>query len=66
MAMQKPARWAVIENAGYDGECVIASNFPHWLDAHAYVRSHYDEDERESLHVDIAFWDEEGFWSYDH
>ena len=65
--MGKPMRWAVIENAGYEGECVIASNFTHWLDAYDYVCSHYDEDERESLHVDVAHWDEEGeFWSYDH
>jgi hypothetical protein len=48
---------------------VIASKFDHWMDAQDYVRSHYDRDEQESLHVGIAFWDDrngDGFWSYDH
>lgn len=65
--MRKNMRWAVIENAGYEGECTIASNFTHWLDAQDYVRSHYAKDEQGSLHVDIAFWDDEQeCWSYDH
>ena len=58
---------AVIENAGYVGENLRKSGFTNWRDAEAYINAHYDEDEREMLHVDIAHWDEDGgFWSYDH
>ena len=66
MTMQKPARWAVIENAGYEGECVRRGDFKSAMEAERYAQSKYDEDEREDLHVDIAFWDADGFWSYDY
>lgn len=59
-------RLAVIENAGYEGES-IRGEFTSWRDAQAFIDSHYEDDEFESLHVDIAHWDVEGsFWSYDH
>ena len=59
-------RLAVIENAGYQGECV-RKEFASWREAEAWTRRHYSEAERDSLHVDIAHWDAVGeFWSYDH
>jgi hypothetical protein len=65
--MAKPNRWAVIEYAGYEGECVVASDFSHWQFAQEYVNNHYDRDEQEDMRVDIAFWDaEQECWSYDH
>jgi hypothetical protein len=60
-------KWAIIENAGYEGERNIGGEFGSSKEAWAYVSKMYDPDEQESLHVDVAHWDEDGeFWSYDH
>lgn len=65
--MTKTMIWAVIENAGHNGEQVVADNFSHWMDAYAYIQKQYDEDEIETLHIDVAHWDsEQECWSYDH
>jgi hypothetical protein len=63
--MDFPNRWAVIEEAGYVGESVIRDNFDSWSEANAFTLKRYDADEREELHVDIAYWDGDG-WSYDY
>lgn len=64
---QHPAKWAIIENAGYEGENIAGQNFTSEAQAWATVRRNYDPDEIEDMHVDVAHWDEEGgFWSYDH
>lgn len=58
------SEWAVIENAGYVGENV-RGRFESWHAAERFVQDKYDEDERQDLHVDIAYWDGDG-WSYDY
>lgn len=64
--MAKPTTWAVIENAGYDGE-----NTRHvdrsYAEANRWADEHYTRQERADLNVDIAHWDhEQDCWSYDH
>jgi hypothetical protein len=45
-------KWVIVENAGYIGECDIAT-CSSYREALHYQNSHYDADEREELHVDI-------------
>lgn len=65
-------RWAVIENAGYEGEYVLCDNLTSHDEAWRYARGKYTKDELDPhhpncLHVDVAFWDEEtAGWSYDY
>lgn len=57
---------AVIENAGYQGER-LRFECASWADAYRFIERAYSADERDTLHVDVAHWDEaEEFWSYDH
>lgn len=59
-------KFAVIENAGYERERIVNSALESYRDACAWKDAHYAEDEQESLHVDIAWWDVAGsFWTYD-
>lgn len=64
--MTHPTKWAVIENAGYEGERV-ARTFATEGAALDFFADHYSDEEADELHVDVAHWDEDGaFWSYDH
>lgn len=51
--MTMPKQYTVVENAGYEGEQDILS-FPRLREALDYIKSHYDHDEVDSLHVQIA------------
>lgn len=58
--------FGIIEYAGWDCEKHTGALFKSSRDAWAYVSKHYDDDEVESLGVDVGRWDREGeFWTYD-
>ena len=60
------AAYGIVEFAGWDREKHTGGLFARASDAWAYVNTHYDPDEVESLGVDVARWEPEGeFWSYD-
>jgi hypothetical protein len=65
MAISLQKHLAIVENSGYVGECTIA-HCSSWADAYKYIDSHYDPEEKESLHVAIAVVLEDGSHSYDY
>jgi hypothetical protein len=59
--------WAVIENAGYEGEWIAREDLPSMFRAIEVMEKLYpDQEEREALHVDVAWKTEEGWYSYDY
>lgn len=58
--------WAIIENAGYEREQDIGGRFKNFSEAYDYLCKHYDTDELESLHVEIARVLDDGSFSYDY
>lgn len=54
----KTDSWAVVEQAGYANERVIAE-WDNYDDAWCAMQELYTPEEREELHVDIMRWDEE-------
>lgn len=58
--------WVVVENAGYEGEYVWPTLHATFMEACAWRDRKYDDDERESLRVDIARVDDEQHLSYDY
>lgn len=52
--------FVIVEHAGYEGEHDIGGKFDSYAEARDYVRKMYEPDEREQLHVEIAFDGPEG------
>jgi hypothetical protein len=46
-------QYIVVENAGYERECDVFKSTSFHA-ARAWMREHYEQDEIEDLHVDIA------------
>jgi hypothetical protein len=57
--------YAVVENAGYVGECDIRTGLLTYMEASDYMHSYYDQDEIEGLHVDIALDMPDGHRTYE-
>lgn len=58
------AQYIVVEQAGYVGECDRKS-FDRYEDALEWRDDHYDDNEIDRLHVEIAFENGEGDRTYD-
>lgn len=58
-------KWAVVENAGYDGEA-IRKTFDGYTAACTWLGRHYLTEEREELHVAVARIAESGELTYDY
>jgi len=65
--MEAHMRWAVIENAGYEGEWVAQTDFATEREAWKWAHERYQYDEMQEMHVDVAHWDDDQeCWSYDY
>jgi hypothetical protein len=62
--MKDPA-YIVVEMAGYVGEN-DRCRFPEYLQAVAWMRQHYTDEEIQNLHVDIAFENADGDRTYEY
>lgn len=60
-----PGQYIVVENAGYIGERDARKGFPNYHAALDWLNQFYDEDDRETLHPDICYEDENGKRNYD-
>lgn len=59
-------KWVVVENAGYEGEYVWPQLHASYMDAERFAARKYRAGEREELHVDIAYVEDEQHLSYDY
>lgn len=57
--------YRVVENAGYEREYVTPGHFADYRSAQFWMNHHYEDDEVESLHVDIAKQLPDGSLTYD-
>lgn len=62
---QRVAHFAIIEQAGYEGEKDIGGRFATQRAARQHIDRHYDADEIEDMHVDVAAVLEDGSRTYD-